>query len=207
LFVPEVEEVREDLQVGLVVEADEVLVVALDKERLPRRCASLGPPRREVASGRRGAWSRRRSEGALEGEDILVEPVKGSVVSLAAQMIMARPPCPVFATRPSAERRRGASRLFRPDVLQPRGSAIRASAVATAGVARTGCRRARPRPRPPARRPRCAWPAPRRRRRCRTPRLAHRLLTAASPDRGEVAGRGRADRSCPSTPSGTIGLW
>jgi hypothetical protein len=78
---------------------DEVLVVAFDEQRLARRLTSLGTPRREVAGtivpfGRTVDPVRvgpdaevpdvqhpleAHAERLLEGEDVLVEPVEGSV--------------------------------------------------------------------------------------------------------------------------------
>lgn len=46
--VARVEETGQHLGVGLLVQLDEVLVVALDEQCLPRSSASLRPPDREV---------------------------------------------------------------------------------------------------------------------------------------------------------------
>jgi hypothetical protein len=74
-------------------------VVALDEQRLVRRWAPLGPPRREVAGAvvalRRPVDAARvrphaevadvqhpleaHTERDLEGEDVFVEPIEGSV--------------------------------------------------------------------------------------------------------------------------------
>lgn len=49
LSVPQVEEPGQNLRIGLGVEPDEVLVVALDEDRPPGSETAFGPPRREVA--------------------------------------------------------------------------------------------------------------------------------------------------------------
>src|SRR5690606_17066350 len=97
--VAEVEEVREHLRLGLGVEPDEVLVVALDEQRAARGGPSTRPPSGEVAravvlpGGLVDALRVRphaevadmqhpleaHAERLLEGEDVLEEPIEGSV--------------------------------------------------------------------------------------------------------------------------------